>query len=216
MRELKGLYVIADGSDLESDRLVDNVTEILAAGVKIIQYRDKTSNRAHRHAIASELKSLMHDHQGILIINDDVSLAKSVNADGVHLGREDCTIGEARKLLGPGKIIGVSCYNRLDNAIRAIDAGTDYVAFGSFARSPTKPDAPHAGIDLMIRAKRELHVPICAIGGLTKENITPLLQAGVDMIAMISAIFAAPSPQRAAREFCRMVRDNTVEIYKPS
>lgn len=216
MRELKGLYVIADGSNLESDRLVDNVTEILAAGVKIIQYRDKMSDHAHRHAIASKLKSLIYDHQGILIINDDVSLAKSVNADGVHLGREDCTISEARKFLGPGKIIGASCYNRLDNAMRAIDAGTDYVAFGSFAHSPNKPTAPHAGIDLMIRAKQELHVPICAIGGITKENITPLLRAGVDMIAMISAIFAAPSPQRAAREFCRMVRDNTVEIYKPS
>ncbi len=206
MRKLKGLYVIADGGYLEDKHVVDKVAEVLAAGVKIIQYRDKTNDHARRHAIADELNSLVHAHRGILIINDDVLLAKLINADGVHLGREDCTIGEARKLLGRDKIIGASCYNRLENATRAIDAGADYVAFGSFARSPTKPDAPHAGIDLMIRAKQELHVPICAIGGITKENITPLLRAGVDMIALISAIFAAPSPQRAARELCRMVK----------
>jgi len=180
--------------------MVDTVAEVLAAGIKIIQYRDKTDNQDKRHAIASELKLLVHGERGQLIINDDVLLAKSIDATGVHLGQEDCSVSEARKILGPNKIIGASCYNHFDNALHAEAAGADYVAFGSFSHSAIKPDAPRASIDLIIHAKKELRVPVCAIGGITKENIGPLLQAGADMIAVISAIFAAPSPQQATRE----------------
>ncbi len=197
---LKGLYVIADSSYIKAGSMADTVAEILAAGVRIIQYRDKTDDHDNRHTIASELKHLVHEEGRKLIINDDVLLAKSIDADGVHLGQGDCSISKARKILGPNKIIGASCYNQFDNALHAVAAGADYVAFGGFSRSATKPDAARAGIDLISRAKKELRVPVCAIGGITKENIKPLLQAGADMIAVISAIFAAPSPQQATRE----------------
>lgn len=200
MHTLKGLYAIADTNCVHIDHLANKVDEVLSAGVKIIQYRDKTDNQDTRHSISTKLKSLVTKHQALLIINDDILLAKSIDADGVHLGKEDCSISEARKILGPNKIIGASCYNHYANAPQAVEAGANYIAFGSFFSSPTKPCAPCANIELITRAKKELSVPICAIGGITKDNIMPLLNAGVDMVAMISTIFSSPSPRQAVQE----------------
>ncbi len=201
MRTLRGLYVIADSGYIGNGRMLETVAEVLTAGVKIIQFRDKTSDYNHRYALARELKSLTETHQSLLIVNDDVLLSRSIDADGVHLGREDCPIAEARQILGAHKIIGASCYNHFDSALQAAQAGASYVAFGSFSRSPTKPDAARASIELMSRAKQELKVPICAIGGITKNNVLPLLDTGVDMIAVLSAICTASSPRQAAQEY---------------
>ena len=136
-----------------------------------------------------------------LIVNDDTALARQVNADGVHLGGEDGGVAEARALLGDGRLIGVSCYNRLPLAQEAVRQGADYVAFGSFFVSTVKPEAVAATPDLLRQARRELNVPIVAIGGITAQNGAQLLEAGADALAVISAVFAAPDIAGAAKEF---------------
>ena len=206
MHTLRGLYAIADTHCIDSDHLINKITEVLSAGVKIIQYRDKINDQDVRYKIASELKSLTTKYQALLIINDEILLAKSIDADGVHLGKEDCALSEAREILGPNKIIGASCYNRFNNAPKAIAAGANYIAFGSFFSSPTKPSAPRASIELITRAKKQLNVPVCAIGGITKDNVMPLLNAGVDMVAVISAIFASPSPKQVVKEYLMLLQ----------
>ncbi len=154
MQKLKGLYAIADIQYIGSAKFTEKVNDVLTAGVKIIQFRDKISSHKNKYALANQIKSLTTKHQALLIINDDIELAKLIDADGVHLGKQDKSISEAKKILGNDKLCGASCYNEFDNAAAAIRAGADYVAFGSFFNSPSKPNAPHANIDLLTRAKK--------------------------------------------------------------
>ncbi len=201
MRTLQGLYAIADVEHIRAPDFLDQVQAVLLAGVPLIQYRDKINDRDARARIAEQLRRLTQKHRSLLIINDDVELARAVDADGVHLGKEDCGIGEARARLGADKVIGASCNNDYGNAVEAVANGASYIAFGSFFASPTKPSAPRADLDLITRAKQELDVPVCAIGGITPENVMPLLDAGADMIAVISSLFATPSPARSVQEY---------------
>ncbi|MGI9227286.1 MAG: thiamine phosphate synthase [Gammaproteobacteria bacterium] len=205
MQKLKGLYAIADTQCIDSSQLIEKVSDVLSAGVKIIQFRDKLNNFEEKSVLANKIKSLSTKHRALLIINDDVEIAKSIDADGVHLGKQDKAIDEARHILGKDKLIGASCYDDFDNALAAIEAGADYVAFGSFFNSLSKPHAARANIDLLIRAKLELTVPICAIGGINKNNVKKLLDTEVDMIAMISALFASNTPKQTAEEFLGLI-----------
>ena len=206
MRMLQGLYAIADVQHIRAADFLERVQAVLVAGTPLVQYRDKVNEREVRERIAQQLWQLTQRHRSLLIINDDVELARAVDADGVHLGKEDCGIAEARACLGPDKIIGASCYNRYDNVVEAVANGANYVAFGSFFASPTKPAAPRADLDLIVRAKQEMGVPVCAIGGITQENVMPLLQSGVDMIAVISSLFDSPSPARSAQEYLALLQ----------
>lgn len=206
MRTLHGLYAITDVQHIGAHDFLERVQAVLAAGTPLIQYRDKVNDREVRARNAQQLRQLTRRHRSLLIVNDDVELARDVDADGVHLGKEDCAIGEARACLGPDKIIGASCYNRYSHAVEAVANGASYVAFGSFFASPTKPSAPRADLDLIARAKRELDVPVCAIGGITQENVTPLLQAGADMVAVISSLFDAPSPARSVQDYLALMQ----------
>ncbi len=201
MRTLQGLYAIADAQHIGAADFLARVQAVLVAGTPFIQYRDKVNDQAVRTRNAQQLRQLTQKHRSLLIINDDVELAREVDADGVHLGKEDRRIDEARACLGAGKIIGASCYNRYDNAVEAVANGASYIAFGSFFASPTKPSAPRADLDLIVRSKQELDVPVCAIGGITQENVMPLLQAGADMVAVISNLFDAPSPARSVQDY---------------
>lgn len=201
MRTLQGLYAIADVQHTRTHDFFDRVQTVLLEGVPLIQYRDKVNDHDVRTRIAQHLRQLTRRHRSLLIINDDVELARAVDADGVHLGKEDCGIDEARARLGADRIVGVSCYDDYGNAVEAVANGASYIAFGSFFASPTKPSAPRADLDLIIRAKQELDVPVCAIGGITQANVLPLLDAGADMIAVISSLFAAPSPARSVQEY---------------
>src|SRR5690606_38416715 len=149
-------------------------------------------------------KALCAAGGALFIVNDDPMLAKASHADGVHLGRGDRTVAEARALLGDGAIIGFSCYDSLDRARAGATAGADYLAFGSFFPSPTKPDAPHATIELLQYAKLELGVPLCAIGGITPANAPPLVAAGADLVAAVSGVFAADDVEVAAMAYCRL------------
>jgi len=205
MQKLKGLYVIADAACISENNIIAKSEEVLSAGVKIIQYRDKINNQDDRYMIAQSLRKLTNDYKSTLIINDDVQLAKSIEADGVHLGKDDASIISTRKILGDKKVIGASCYNKFENAHAAIKSSADYIAFGSFFPSPTKPDAPRAERALITKAKQQYSTPVCAIGGITPLNASELLDAGADMIAVISAVFNASSPKQAVQEYLSLM-----------
>jgi thiamine-phosphate pyrophosphorylase len=195
-----GLYAITDGPRTD---LPAAVAQALAGGARVLQYRDKTTDAARRHAEATALKQLCDTHAVPLIVNDDVALAGAVGAAGVHLGRDDDDVAAARAALGPGAIIGVSCYDSLARAHAAAAAGADYVAFGAFFPSPTKPQAVRASLDLL-RQSAALGVPRVAIGGITPDNAPSLVEAGADFLAVISAVFAAPDVRAAAQRFARL------------
>jgi len=187
----------------DTARLLRMVEAALKGGAAAVQYREKTGDVALRHEQASELLPLCRRYGVPLIINDDLRLADLADADGVHLGREDAGLREARIILGPKKIVGVSCYQSLELARQAQADGADYVAFGSFHPSPTKPQALRAPIRLLHEAA-ELKLPVVAIGGITAENAVELIEAGADAIAVISALFDAPDVEQAARELNRL------------
>ncbi len=206
MAKLQGLYAIADAQCTGSERLEFMANEVLAAGVKIIQYRDKINNYENRLKLAHKIKFLANKYQALFIINDDIKLAKSINADGIHIGKEDISIREARSILATNKIIGASCYNDLNNAKQAIKDGANYVAFGSIYTSSSKPRASKTSIELLTKAKNELSVPICAIGGINASNITPLLKANIDMFAMISALFSSTTPKQTTENYLKLIQ----------
>lgn len=183
----------------DTSRLLQIVEAALRGGVASVQYREKTGDVALRHEQASELLELCRSYHVPLIINDDLRLADLVDADGVHLGRDDASLKEARLILGPEKIIGASCYQSLDLAQQAEAASADYVAFGSFYSSPTKPQAVRAPLQLLHDANK-LSVPVVAIGGITLENAPMLIEAGADAIAVITALFDVADIEKAAQE----------------
>jgi len=201
---IQGLYAITDSQLIAEPDFIPIVEAALQGGVKVLQYRDKTHDQTKRLAQASALKTLCHHYGVPLIINDDIALAQQIQADGVHLGRQDIRLHEARNQLGANAIIGISCYNQLPLAQQAVNNGADYIAFGRFFPSQTKPDAVSAPIDLLSQAHQQLSCPIVAIGGITPENGRQLLQAGADSLAVIHGLFNVVTPQAvyaAARRY---------------
>ncbi len=178
--------------------------QALLGGARLIQYRDKSSDTEKRLAQASSLKKLCVQSDSILIINDDIELANAVQADGVHLGKDDVSINQARQQLGEHSIIGVSCYDQLELAIDAEKAGANYVAFGAFFQSATKPQARTASLELLKTAKQQLHIPICSIGGITAENAHTLIEQGADMTAVITDLFSSDDIQTTASQIARL------------
>lgn len=194
---LTGLYVItAEGTPAE------DVAEAIRGGASIVQYRDKSGDRKKRLREAEVLKRLCDDTGTLLIINDDIDLAAAIDADGVHVGKADAACSIARERLGESAIVGVSCYNDFAQAERGAQEGASYVAFGSFFASPTKPLAMRADRELIPRAKRELQLPVVAIGGITPQNGASLIEAGADMLAVITGVFSQPDIAGASRTFC--------------
>lgn len=199
-KTLSGLYAITDEQLMPEDDFINMAEAALAAGVSILQYRDKSTATNKKLKQAQALKKLCAEYHAIFIINDDIKLAQQVNADGIHIGKHDLTLKQARRQLGHSKIIGVSCYNQLSLAREAINAGADYIAFGSFFGSSIKPDAAKANIDLIATIKKESAIPVCCIGGITSENHLPLLDAGADMLAVISDIFSHTNNESISRK----------------
>lgn len=200
----RGLYAITDAALLPDDRLVTAVEQALLGGARLVQYRDKSSDGARRLTQARALNALCRHHDVPLIINDDVELAAQIGAAGVHIGKDDPAFATARARLGATALIGVSCYDCLALALDAERAGADYIAFGAFFPSPTKPAEIQAPLGLLREAKITLTVPIVAIGGITPDNAPSLLDAGADALAVVSAVFAQPDIQAAARRFAAL------------
>ena len=193
----RGLYAVTDGPRPD---LLDVVAQALAGSARVVQYRDDTEDHHRRRAEASELKRLCHKHGALFIIDADVALAKAVAADGVHLGPDNADPGATRRELSVDAIIGVSCLASMERATTAAKAGASYVSFGAFFKSPTKPLAGHAPIDLL-RQTAALGIPRVAIGGITPDNGGLLVDAGADFIAAVSAIFGAADVRAAAQRF---------------
>ncbi len=198
---LAGLYVITDTTRFQREAQVKAVAEAIAGGARIVQYRDKSDESVRRRAEAAALAELCRRHRCTFIVNDDVELAIAVGADGVHLGRDDVTLEEARARFaaaGLDAVIGVSCYADRSRAERMARQGADYLAFGAMFPSRTKPDNARAPAKLLGWAREQLGLPVCAIGGITAANVGELMVYQPDMIAVISAVFAAPDIRAAA------------------
>ena len=197
---VRGLYAVTPDA-LDTASLLERVRAALHGGARLVQYRNKSDDSTLKLEQARALSALCTEHAAALIVNDDVAIAAASGAAGVHLGREDGSLAEARSILGPGKLIGISCYDDLGRARAAAEAGADYVAFGSFFPSRVKPGAVRASVALLEGAKRELAIPIVAIGGITSENGGALVRAGADALAVISALFDETDVAAAASRF---------------
>jgi thiamine-phosphate pyrophosphorylase len=197
----RGLYAIT-ADRMDTARLLAEVEAVLEAGATWLQYRNKGADQSLRRQQATALQRLCARHGVPLIINDDWRLAAAIGAGGAHLGEDDGELAQARAALGPGAILGASCYNRLELAYRAVGAGASYVAFGAFFPSPTKPAARRATPELLHEAAT-LGVPRVAIGGITPDNAAPLIEAGADLVAVISGVFDAADPAAAVRAYLR-------------
>ena len=206
----RGLYVLTTPTPAMG--LVEAVRCAVEAGARAVQYRNKSGDARSRRTEAAALVELCHDLGVPLIVNDDVSLAREVGAAGVHLGRDDAALSVAREVLEPEAIIGVSCYDSRTRALQAYAGGADYVAFGSFFPSPTKPQAVRAGIELLQRTRAELDLPIVAIGGITPYNAKQLLAAGADVLAVISGVFGREDPSSAVREYAKLFHEPSLRV----
>ncbi len=202
--KLRGLYAITDSSLTPYEYIDRYVSLALKGGAKIVQLRDKTLSDEELYEVAKKIKKICKKHKALFLLDDRVVLAKAIDADGVHIGGDDTPIGVARKILGDKKIIGVSCYGDIEAAKKAAKEGADYVAFGSFFSSKTKPNAKKADIGVLKEAKK-LGVPVCAIGGIEAANADALINAGADMLAVISALWSG-DVERNALDFCGAFR----------
>ena len=199
-RRLRGVYLLTPDVDARGfDRVLDIVDEALKAGVRAIQYRDKTTDGATRLVRARQLVALTRATDSLLIVNDSVDVARDCGADGVHVGRDDEAVSTARQRL-PDGLLGVSCYTELGNARAAVAAGADAVAFGSVFASLTKPAADRAPLTLLTQARATWpDRRIVAIGGINAGNIADVAQAGAHAAAVLDAVFGADNPMHAAR-----------------
>jgi thiamine-phosphate pyrophosphorylase len=206
--KLRGLYVITDTALIPDEQFSARVAAALRGGARIVQYRDKRDLPELRLKLATDMVRLCREYGAVSIINDDVELAAKVGVDGVHIGKDDAALSHARERLGQGAIIGVSCYNRLELALEAEQQGADYVAFGAFFPSRTKPNASIADLQLLREAKEKMNIPVCAIGGITSEIGHTLVEAGADMLAVISDVFAADDIEAAARRVAQLFNNH--------
>ena len=199
---LSGLYGITDSTLMPTlEQMLQQVAQSLEGGARIIQYRDKSSDHTKRFSQASALNDLCMKYSVPLLINDDIELAYNVNAAGVHLGQSDGNIQNARNRLGPDAIIGITCHDSLSLAKSAEFQGANYLAFGAFFPSKTKPDAKSAPINLLHQSKQKLSLPIVAIGGISMDNAHQIITAGADMVAVIHALYAQDDIKATAEQF---------------
>ena len=197
----RGLYAITDYRHLTTRQLLEKTEQILEAGAALLQYRNKNSDRTLQLEQAGSINKLCAQYRVPLIINDDPELARACGAAGVHLGALDMDCRQARAELGPGSIIGVSCYNSMERALAAEQAGASYLALGAFYPSPTKTDAVLAQPQLIGQVKQASGLPVVAIGGITRENGRDLVSAGADLLAVCSGLYQAADSGQATRDY---------------
>ncbi|MEW6145562.1 MAG: thiamine phosphate synthase [Thermodesulfobacteriota bacterium] len=197
---LKGLYVITDKKLIPRDRFIETVEKALRGGANVVQLREKDTPADEVVELGKALLKLTRKYGVPLIINDSIEAAKEIGADGVHLGEEDAPVDRAREVLGEDKIIGVSCYGKIERGINAERSGADYVAFGTPFFTPTKPERTPTSFDVLrVAVSKIKSIPIFAIGGITSKNVDSVLETGVDGIAVITSVFGAEDPEKAAR-----------------
>jgi thiamine-phosphate pyrophosphorylase len=195
-----GLYAITDPNLLDEHSLYTKVESALKGGCRVLQYRDKPASVSQKLERADVLRSLCHQYNAQLIINDDLELCLQSGADGLHLGKSDGNILEARKILGPKRILGVTCHSDLNYAQECINLGVDYCAFGRIFTSKTKPKAPACPLSVLQQASK-LSKPVVAIGGITLDNIESLMHTPLYSVAVIHGLFSEPDIQATAQQF---------------
>jgi thiamine-phosphate pyrophosphorylase len=208
-RKIAGLYAITP-DESRTDILVRKVGQALRGGASLVQYRNKTAAAELRLEQGRALAALCRDAGAAFIVNDDLALALALDADGVHLGGDDGNLAAARQCLGQGKLLGASCYNRIEVAEAAVQAGVDYLAFGSVFSSGTKPGAARAPLALFAEARRSFGLPLVAIGGITRENAPQVYAAGADAVAVISAVFDAGDIAASAAVFAQLYQSQRI------
>jgi thiamine-phosphate pyrophosphorylase len=201
---INGLYAVTpDEKDLFT--LSQKVESCIKGGARLIQYRSKMLSKIEQNKQAREIKMVCDYHKVPLIINDDIELCRILDADGVHLGENDDSLEKARLLLGPSKIIGVSCYNSIDRVKKAVDKGATYIALGACFPTITKPNAPIATLDLIALVLKEFKIPLVAIGGINLENIEILINEGVSCFALINSLFKTKDIEGTASQFSSLI-----------
>lgn len=200
----RGLYAITSESLCrEPDRLLPAVQAALRGGVAILQYRDKLNPPARRRQLAADLLAACRASAVPLLINDDLDLAAALAADGVHLGQGDASLAEARAVLGPSALVGITCQASLERAQAAARGGASYVAFGAVYPSRTKPKAAVIGLSQLRSHVARLDLPVCAIGGIDAVRAGEVLDTGVRFIAAVEGVFGSDDPEAAARAYMR-------------
>ncbi|MDE2260139.1 MAG: thiamine phosphate synthase [Betaproteobacteria bacterium] len=213
---IRGLYAITP-EIADTRRLLSQVQQAIDGGTTLLQYRAKTLTPTVRQAQAQALATLCQPQGVALIVNDDIDLARSCQAAGVHLGRGDKSIQDIYSSDSDHSLlVGISCYDSLPLALAAEKAGASYVAFGSFFSSRTKPAAVRASLSLLQEARQHLGIPIVAIGGITPGHVDALIEAGADAVAVISALFEAPDIAETARQFNHHFQGRYVQFQRPS
>jgi thiamine-phosphate pyrophosphorylase len=197
--QLVGLNVITDQHLMPRDRFVDMVEVAVQSGAKIVQLREKHTPSEEVARLGRALLSVTRRYGALLLINDDPEIAHAIGADGVHVGREDATVAEARALLGADAIIGVTCYGEIERAVAAEQAGADYVAFGTPFPSPTKGTQGRTPLTIYREVKQRVSIPVFAIGGINVDNAKQVRDAGADAISVVSGVFGAPDVGAAAK-----------------
>ena len=204
-RALRGLYAVTP-EEPDTGRLLARAQAVLAGRPALLQYRNKGADAGLRREQAQALRDACRVAGVPFIVNDDLALALEIDADGAHLGREDGPPAAARGALGPRRILGLTCYADWSRATEGAAVGADYIAFGAMFPSSTKPHAPPAPFALVERAKRELGLPVAAIGGITLERAPQVLAAGADLLAVVGDVFGAPDPAARARAYGTLFR----------
>jgi len=199
------LYVILDRGAAGGRGLPELLDAVLAGGCRVVQLREKSLPPIELHLLAKELRGRCREAGCLFIVNDRVDLALAVEADGVHVGQDDLPAREARRLLRPGMLLGVSTHDE-DQARRARDDGADYIAVGSMFPTGSKPGFRLVGPELLRRVRPDIAVPLVAIGGITVDNVAEVIRAGADAVAVISAVCAASDPAAATRSFMERIR----------
>ena len=201
---LRGLYLVTPDWE-DTERLLAVTADAISGGAAVVQYRNKTADRSTRQTQAQALKGLC-ERTGIpFVINDHVDLCLELEADGVHLGHENMSLAAARAILGPARMIGVSCYGSIERAVQAQANGATYVALGGFFPSAVKAYPVTTSIETLRLTAARVHIPIATIGGMSSANAPPLAAAGASMIAAISDIYCAADPAAAAGALARLL-----------
>jgi thiamine-phosphate pyrophosphorylase len=203
---IKGLYAVTpEQTDLFL--LISQVESCIKGGARLIQYRCKKLSKIEQSKQARKIKIVCDYYKVPLIINDDIELCRILDADGVHLGENDDSLEKARLVLGPSKIIGVSCYNSIDRVKKAVDKGATYIALGACFPTKTKPNAPTVSLDLIALVLKKFKIPVVAIGGINLENIELLINEGINCIAMIDGLFKEKDIEGTARQFSCLIKN---------
>ena len=202
--KLRGLYVITDTHLIPRARFVETVEAAVRGGATMVQLREKETPPEEVIRLGRDILTVTRRYGALLIVNDHPTIAREIGADGVHVGRDDPPLAEARAIVGAEAIIGASCYGQVDRAVAAEQAGADYVAFGTPFPSPTKAKRTDISLGIFHEAKQRVRVPVFAIGGITLANARQVIDAGADGIAIVSGVFAAPDVEAAARTLAQL------------